>query len=79
VTNALKLMNDESNVPWIQKDPRMCITIKTWLPLLEGPSPAVVFFRNPLEVAMSLMKGDAKNSPLARGLRLWIVNNVRAS
>ena len=57
----------------------MCITISTWLPLLKGPSPAVVFsFRNPLDVAMSLMKGDAKNFPLARGLRLWIVYNMRA-
>ena len=58
----------------------MCITIRTWLPLLEGPSPAVVFsFRNPLEVAMSMMKRDgAELFPLARGLRLWIVYNMRA-
>lgn len=30
---ALKLLNDDQSlVPWLQKDPRMCITFRTWLP-----------------------------------------------
>jgi hypothetical protein len=30
---ALQVLNDDpSIVPWLQKDPRMCITFRTWLP-----------------------------------------------
>ena len=30
--NGLKFLNESKNFPWLQKDPRMCITLKTWLP-----------------------------------------------
>jgi len=74
---ALKFLNDPSNAPWLQKDPRMCITLKTWLKLLDQ-EPAVVFtYRHPMEVAMSLNKRE-KNFGIERGLRLWIVYNMRA-
>lgn len=74
---ALSFLNNPSNVPYIQKDPRMCITLKTWLPLLNH-EPAVVFtYRHPLEVAHSLMKRE-QGMMLAHGLRLWIVYNMRA-
>lgn len=74
---ALKFLNDPSNAPWLQKDPRMCITLKTWLKLLDK-EPAVVFtYRHPMEVAMSLNKRE-KNFGIERGLRLWIVYNMRA-
>lgn len=74
---GLKFLNDPANAPWLQKDPRMCITLKTWLKLLQH-EPAVVFtYRNPLEVAMSLKKRE-KNFTLEHGLRLWIVYNMRA-
>jgi len=74
---ALKFLNDPSKAPWLQKDPRMCITLKTWLKLLDK-EPAVVFtYRHPMEVAMSLNKRE-KNFGLERGLRLWIVYNMRA-
>lgn len=76
---ALGFLNNPNNRPWIQKDPRMCITIKTWIPLLDAP-PAVVFsYRHPLEVAKSMEKRDgAEAFPISRGLRLWIVYNMRA-
>lgn len=74
---ALAFLNDGDNAPWLQKDPRMCITLKTWLPLLNNV-PAVLFtYRNPFEVAMSLKKRE-KNFSLEHGLRLWIIYNMRA-
>ena len=74
---ALAVYNNPDNVPYLQKDPRMCITLKTWLPLLNH-EPAVVFtYRHPLEVAMSLKKRE-ENFTLEHGLRLWIVYNMRA-
>jgi hypothetical protein len=74
---ALAFVNDPNNSPWLQKDPRQCITLKTWLPLLPS-EPAILFtYRHPLEVASSL-KIREKDFPLERGLRLWIVYNRRA-
>ena len=74
---ALKVLNNPENVPWLQKDPRMCITIRTWLPFLNS-KPAVVFtYRHPLEVAMSLHKREA-GFTIMRGLRLWIGYNKAA-
>eukprot|EP00977_Amphora_coffeiformis_P009441 scaffold2182_cov198-Amphora_coffeaeformis.AAC.1 len=74
---ALAIYNNPDNVPYLQKDPRMCITLKTWLPLLNH-EPAVIFtYRHPLEVAMSLKKRE-HNFSLDHGLRLWIVYNMRA-
>jgi len=76
---ALKFLNNPRNRPWIQKDPRMCITLKTWLPLLDAPPAAVFSYRHPLEVAKSMEKRDgATVFPISRGLRLWIVYNMRA-
>lgn len=74
---ALKFLNDPGKAPWLQKDPRMCITLKTWLKLLDK-EPAVVFtYRHPMEVAMSLNRRE-KNFGIDHGLRLWIVYNMRA-
>lgn len=74
---ALKFLNNQDSTPWLQKDPRMCITIKTWLPLLKT-EPAVVFtYRHPLEVAMSLEKRQDEFD-LEHGLRIWIAYNMRA-
>lgn len=74
---GLAFLNNPNNAPWLQKDPRMCITLKTWLKLMNN-EPAIVFtYRHPLEVAMSLKRRE-KNFPLERGLRLWIVYNMRA-
>lgn len=74
---ALQFLNGRHDIPYLQKDPRMCIALPTWLKLLNH-SPAVVFtYRHPLEVAMSLKKRE-ENFTLEHGLRLWIVYNMRA-
>lgn len=73
---ALAFFNDPNSAPWIQKDPRQCITLKTWLPLM-SVKPAILFtFRHPLEVAKSLQKRE--NMSIDRGLRLWILYNKAA-
>lgn len=75
---ALLFLNDEKNYPWLQKDPRMCIALRTWLPLLDQ-EPAILFtYRHPLEVAMSLVRRDYGIDSIAHGLRLWIVYNMRS-
>lgn len=74
---GLAWLEDSSHVPWLQKDPRMCITLKTWLKLLKT-EPAIVFtYRHPLEVAKSLRKREP-GMTIEQGLRLWIVYNMRA-
>ena len=74
---ALNFFSDPKNSPWLQKDPRMCVTLKAWLPLLPS-EPAVVFtYRHPMEVALSLKKRES-DFPIERGLRLWIIYNMRA-
>lgn len=73
---GLAFLNKADNAPWLQKDPRMCITLKTWLPLLHS-QPAILFtYRHPLEVALSLMVRESSFS-LEHGLRLWIIYNMR--
>jgi hypothetical protein len=74
---GLDFLNNPANAPWLQKDPRMCITLKTWLHLLQQ-EPAIVFtYRHPLEVAMSLKKRE-QNFSLEHGLRLWVIYNWKA-
>ena len=74
---ALAVLNNPDLIPFLQKDPRMCITLKTWLPLLNS-EPAVLFtYRHPLEVAQSLQRRE-NGFTLDHGLRLWIVYNMRA-
>ena len=59
------------------KDPRLCITLRTWLPLLNFV-PAILFtYRNPMDVAMSMHKrGDVP--AIGRGLKLWYIYNKRS-
>jgi hypothetical protein len=73
---ALAFLNNPDSAPWMQKDPRMCITLRTWLKLLNS-EPAVVWtYRHPMEVAHSLIQREASFT-LDHGLRLWIVYNMR--
>ncbi len=73
---GMAFLNNASDSPWLQKDPRMCITLKTWLNLMMD-EPAIIFtYRHPLEVAMSLKNRD--QLPLHFGFRLWIVYNMKA-
>jgi len=74
------LFNDPEKSPWLQKDPRMCITLRVWrnLGLLEK-EPAIVYtYRHPLEVAQSLHKRSGGRIKMHTGLRLWIVYNMMA-
>lgn len=61
--------------PWVMKDPRLCLTLPCWLPLLEVPV-AVLVSRNPLETALSLNQRD--NFPLPLGLAIWEYHAVAA-
>lgn len=58
----------DANRPWVLKDPRMCLLLPAWLPHLEVPV-AVVAYRHPLEIALSLHKRD--RLPLEYGMALW--------
>ena len=77
-TKGLRFLNNPHKaLPYLQKDPRMCITLPTWLKLVDQ-TPAVVFtYRHPMEVAMSLQKRE-QGFTFEHGLRLWIVYNMRA-
>jgi len=73
---ALKFLNDPGSYPWMLKDPRLCITLRTWLPLLNF-NPAILFiFRHPLDVALSLHHREGFR--IGKGLRMWYVYNRRA-
>ena len=73
---ALQFLNNHTKIPYLQKDPRMCITLPTWLKLLSR-KPAIVFtYRHPLEVAMLLKHRNKVRTEL--GFRLWIVYDMRA-
>lgn len=79
---GLTFLNDKSKSPWLQKDPRMCLTLSTWLPMLSA-LPAIIFtYRHPLQVALSLRKRNKTEGfphfPLEKGFRLWIIYNVKA-
>ena len=75
---GLLFLNDPKNYPYMLKDPRLCITLRTWLPLLQS-IPAILFtFRHPLDVALSLHNREQEQFRIVRGLRLWYVYNRRA-
>lgn len=57
---------------WGFKDPRCCLTMPFWRLVIENPIDCVFVFRNPLEVAFSLLKRD--NFPLELGTILWLQN-----
>ena len=75
---ALTFLNNPINYPWMLKDPRLCITLRTWLPLLKF-IPVVLFtYRHPLDVALSLNKRAIEHYAVEYSLRLWYVYNRRA-
>ena len=75
---GLAFLNSPTNYPWMLKDPRLCITIRTWLPLLNF-IPAIVFtYRHPLDVALSMHRRETEHFPIGRVMRLWYVYNRRA-
>jgi hypothetical protein len=66
---ALILGMDNSR-PWVMKDPRMCLTLPYWKPLLEVPV-YVIVYRDPLEIAQSLHKRKDLPISIERAIALW--------
>jgi len=66
---AGRILRDlDAHRPWFIKDPRLCLTLPLWRPLLEAPL-AVHVLRHPLEVAASLQARNALPVPV--GLAIW--------
>jgi O-antigen biosynthesis protein len=65
----------EGHRPWVMKDPRLCLLLPLWRPLLETPV-CVHVARHPLATARSLEKRDG--FPLHFGAALWEHYNARA-
>jgi hypothetical protein len=75
---GLAFLNNKDNYPWMLKDPRLCITFRTWLPLLNF-YPAILFtYRHPMDVALSMNKREFEQFAVNKGLRLWYTYNRRA-
>jgi len=72
--------NNKHNTPWVLKDPRLCITLKQWLPLLDGAPPAILFtFRHPMNVASSLLSRHTETvGDFDEALYLWLQYNFHA-
>lgn len=58
---------------WLDKDPRLCITLPAMNHLLLRRVPVLAALRDPLQVALSLQLRNG--FPLERGLALWFVYN----
>jgi hypothetical protein len=75
---GLAFLNNPDSYPWMLKDPRLCITLRTWLPLLKF-IPAILFtYRHPMDVALSMNKREFERYAVNKGLRLWYIYNKRA-
>ena len=57
------------SVPWVWKDPRTSVLLPFWRRTLGPRLTAVIVYRNPLEVAVSLQRRHAV--PLPFGVALW--------
>ena len=75
---ALQFLNNENNYPWMLKDPRLCITIRTWIPLLNFVPSILFTYRHPLDVGLSMNKRTTENFPVQKGIKLWYVYNKSA-
>jgi hypothetical protein len=62
--------------PVVMKDPRLCLTLPLWRRALARDPVAILVYRDPVEVALSLRERDG--FPLTLGLALW-QRYVRAS
>jgi hypothetical protein len=62
--------------PKVYKDPRLCLLLPYWRSILPAPMAAVLVWRSPMAVALSLKKRDSL--PLADGVALWERYNRRA-
>jgi len=60
---------------WGVKEPRMCVALPLWTPLLDRPA-CVFVIRHPADVARSLERRNG--IPVEAGLALWELYNIRA-
>ena len=74
---SLAFYNNPENYPWMMKDPRLCVTFRTWLPLLSFIPTVLFTYRHPMDVAKSLNTRYEKYK-FSRGLKLWYIYNKRA-
>lgn len=66
---ASRLILDlDAHRPWLIKEPRLCLLLPLWKPLLEVPV-CIHIVRHPVEVAASLRTRN--NIPMEAGLALW--------
>lgn len=62
---------------WVEKDPRLCLTLPATLHLLLKRAPVIAVLRAPLDVAMSLHHRNGMEPE--RGLALWFLYNHHLS
>ncbi|MBI2214480.1 MAG: hypothetical protein HYU52_12610 [Acidobacteria bacterium] len=58
----------DRHAPWVVKDPRMCVVLPYWRPLLTAPA-FLVSLRHPVAVARSLRSRDG--FPIQVGIAMW--------
>lgn len=51
------IMSLDAHRPWMVKDPRLCLLLPVWQPLLEVPL-CIYVYRHPIQVAQSLQKRE---------------------
>ena len=69
------IQNLDAHRPWVLKDPRMCLLLSLWQPLLETPI-CIHIYRSPLQVAQSLRTRNG--FPIHFGAALWEKYNLVA-
>ncbi len=72
-TRQLRQLVDRMNAdgkPWLAKDPRLCLLLSRWLPLLNDPA-CVVVVRDPREIAASLGNGPRGTFTSSFVIALW--------
>lgn len=62
------ILDLDAHRPWLIKEPRLCLLLSLWRPLLEAPV-CIHIVRHPVEVAASLRTRN--NIPMEAGLALW--------
>jgi hypothetical protein len=62
------ILEMDAHRPWVMKDPRLCLTLSSWMPHLEIPL-CLFIYRDPLEIARSLQLRNGFS--LHHGLALW--------
>lgn len=68
------ILSLDAHRPWVTKEPRLCVNLPLWLPLLECPV-CLISLRNPLEIARSLLLRN--NIPITVGLSLTQIYYLR--